>query len=260
MSENSNAKSASRALDILVHFESVRRPQRAIDIAEALQLPRSSTDQLLKTLLNAGYLVFFPDGKTYFPSARLSPFSEWMADTYHQAELSRILSEVHASTGHTVTIAMQNDCFMQVMDYRGDWIAAPVSVGLRTPLVGSAIGGALLTTQGESEVRKLINRALRLRVLKGKPIDLAGVSRLLNAYRQCGFAWTRLPLAGSQEAGPKGELLSVAVPLPRRLSRVPMSLGIAGPAHRLIDHERDIARMMRSSIQRNLPPSAKSAA
>ncbi|OYX21979.1 MAG: hypothetical protein B7Z04_00960 [Rhodobacterales bacterium 32-66-9] len=51
------SKSAVRALDVLEHFAAVRRPLRATDIANALDLHPSSADQLLKSMVDAAYLL-----------------------------------------------------------------------------------------------------------------------------------------------------------------------------------------------------------
>src|SRR5690606_14818464 len=56
------SKSAVRALDVLEHFAAVRRPLRATDIAHALDIHPSSADQLLKSMVDSGYLLIDPEG------------------------------------------------------------------------------------------------------------------------------------------------------------------------------------------------------
>ncbi len=51
------SKSATRALDILEYFAMVGRPLRAREIAQAFDFHASSTDQLLKTMVDSAYLI-----------------------------------------------------------------------------------------------------------------------------------------------------------------------------------------------------------
>src|SRR5215207_9910991 len=112
MDERNFAKSAARALDVLELFAREKRNLRASEIAYALDLPRSSADQLLKTLLRAGYLSLCPYAKTYFPSPRLVGFGTFITGVYDRSEmLGEMLSEVHEATGHIVTLVVQTDCF-----------------------------------------------------------------------------------------------------------------------------------------------------
>jgi len=64
-------KSAVRIMQIFEYFQDVGRPARAIEIGEALELPKSSAIGLLKTLVETGYLAFNTNTKTYFPSFRI---------------------------------------------------------------------------------------------------------------------------------------------------------------------------------------------
>src|SRR5579859_7494960 len=94
------AVSAIRALDILGEFRRLRRPLRAVELVDALGFPTSSTDQLLKSLVESGHLIFNRRAKTYFPSARLSPFGSWMSGLYFgEDRISRALEEISVATG-----------------------------------------------------------------------------------------------------------------------------------------------------------------
>jgi DNA-binding IclR family transcriptional regulator len=249
------SKSATRALNLLTYFAQTQEPMRALAIAAALDLPRSSADQLLKTLVGAGYLVFDPDRKTYFPSPRLSDFGGWIAGTYAgREELTRILYDLHDATGELVTLTMQNDCFMQVTDcLAASEAQARPTIGVQVPIVGSAVGGAVLTTKPFSELRRVVTRARRMRATGAGPTDLGGVSDLLLSYRHAGYAWSRRRGSGGAGAESREDMVSLAVPLPQRLSRISMALGLAAPARRVLNREREIAAAMRRCILRHLP-------
>ncbi|MDB5451556.1 MAG: hypothetical protein JWO33_134, partial [Caulobacteraceae bacterium] len=77
------SKSAIRALDLLEYFAVVKRPLRATDIAHAFNLHPSSTDQLLKTMVDSAYLLIDPLEKLYYPSPRLVRFANWLTSGYY---------------------------------------------------------------------------------------------------------------------------------------------------------------------------------
>ena len=71
------SRSATRALDVLEFFGEARRPLRAVEISRVLGMHPSTTNQLLKTMVDSAHLVFDAHSKTYLPSPRLARFSTW---------------------------------------------------------------------------------------------------------------------------------------------------------------------------------------
>ena len=67
---------------MLEYFGEARRPLRAVEIAKALELHASTTDQLLKTMVDSAHLVFDARSKTYAPSHRLAGFGAWVVESY----------------------------------------------------------------------------------------------------------------------------------------------------------------------------------
>src|SRR5687768_9688807 len=59
-----SVKSAVRVLDLLELLDRVGQLSHA-DIAEALEIPKSSLTQLLRTLVARGYIAFDPAAKAY---------------------------------------------------------------------------------------------------------------------------------------------------------------------------------------------------
>src|SRR5262249_32247139 len=104
-------KSGARAFELIEFFDAVRRPSRAVEIADALHIPRSSADQLLKTLVASGYLTFSGRQKTYYPSFRLARFGRWVADVYCGSDLLwDLLYELRDKTSQSAALTAQNDC------------------------------------------------------------------------------------------------------------------------------------------------------
>jgi DNA-binding IclR family transcriptional regulator len=248
------SKSANRALEVLDFFAAVARPARASEIADALGLARSSADQLLKTLVAGGFLVLSSRDKTYFPSLRLARFGRWIANCYPSVEaLHELVAYVHAQTRGIVTVTMQNDCFMQIVDFvyaeddphLAKALAASVQVGILVPVLSTAIGAAALSTQSNAEVRKLLQRA-RYRRASTPALDPESLFASLSRDHARGFSSRPTALRGEDE-----ELYwSVAVPLPAQREEARLVLGITGQKNALAANEADIAALMRNSIAR----------
>ena len=216
------SRSATRALDVLEVFGRVRRPLRAVEIARALDLHPSTTNQLLKTMVGSAHLTFEAGARTYLPSPRLARFGAWMMEVFGSDEALRLLvREVQAATGETVTLATPNDLSMQIVDFIDAASATDADRaerGLCVSIFGSAIGGAYLSTLSDTEVRRLATRA------RIADRDLDAIMREIINVR--GEGVVAAPTSG-------GAIWSVAAPLTRARFPAPLVLGLAGPADRI---------------------------
>ena len=77
-----DVRSGARVLDILEFFLVHGGPAREVDIRMALHLPKSSTNDLLKTLLVRGLLTFNSKARINFPSFCLVKFGSWLSNFY----------------------------------------------------------------------------------------------------------------------------------------------------------------------------------
>lgn len=240
------SRSATRALDILELFGEARRPLRSVEIAEALGTHSSSTNQLLKTMVDSAHLIFDAREKTYLPSPRLSSFAAWLGDTYgSDMPMRAMLEQVRARTGMVATVSVANDLFMQVLDLA----SSPGSGerGLRVSIFGSAIGSAYLAMLEPGEVARLAERA---RIPQAQlPDILHSASRI----RDLGFAEG----PASQEG-----FWFIAIPLPMRGLRTPAVLGLAGSPTEVQPRIAELVAIMREAIAGGLafepPPVSQS--
>ena len=211
----SMSRSATRALDVMEAFAEARAPLRAVDIARSLNLTPSTTNQLLKTMVESAHLLFEARSKTYLPSPRLARFSSWIAEIYGTGgKIRDLVCDVYAKTGMVVTVTTPSDLFMQIIDMAGP-DPHKAERGLHVSLFGTAIGSAYLSTLDETEVRRL---ALRARIPESALPDILVA---IEAIRKTGYA-----------DGPSThpEIWSIALPLPANGLCVPTVLGLAGPS------------------------------
>ncbi|MEO5587154.1 MAG: helix-turn-helix domain-containing protein [Novosphingobium sp.] len=232
------SRSATRALDVMELFGHLRRPLRAMEVAKALGTHSSTTNQLLKTMVDSAHLIFDAREKTYLPSPRLAAFGVWLGETYgSEKQVRAILDEVHARTGLVVTISTANDLDLQVIDLA----AGPDhggERGLRVSIFGSAIGSAYLAMMDDAEVVRLAERA---RIPEIQLLDL-----LHSAARIRHEGYAEGPITG-------GAFWSVAVPLPMRAMGAAAVLGLAGSPGEVQNRVGDLVAIMHEAIGRLNP-------
>jgi DNA-binding IclR family transcriptional regulator len=229
------SRSATRALDVLELFGRVRRPLRAVEIARALDLHPSTTNQLLKTMVESAHLTFEAAAKSYLPSSRLARFAGWMVESYGADErLRRLVRDLQAATGETVTLTTPNDLFMQVVELAGPpGRAEGAERGLRVSIFGTASGAAHLSTLPETEILRL---AIRARIA---PAEHAALIANAARVRRDGAA---------DGPSPDGMIWSAAAPLPDVAAPSPLVLGLAGPVARMKPEIQALKALMRGVI------------
>lgn len=157
-------------------------PVRGIaDMADALDLGRSTTHRYATTLVTLGYLEQGPSRK-YRLSSRVSDFGLSLLDSMGVRRLAREhLRDLRASTGRTVGLAILDESEVSYIDRwqgarRGQYaIDLGVGLGSRLPIHCSAAGKALLACLPEAEQRELIGK---LRLTRRTPHTITTKSAL----------------------------------------------------------------------------------
>jgi len=239
----SMSRSATRALDVLEQFGRLQRPLRAIEISKVLGLQPSTTDQLLKTMVDSAHLVFDAATKSYLPSPRLMEFSGWILEGYGgDARLRRLLRDLELGPAEVATLSTPNDLFMQILDLTGAGPEGPKAErGLRAPIFESAIGAAYLSSLTDAEIRRLATRAR---------IPTQEIPQLIEdaaRARQAGFADGPSPVEGTW---------SIAVALPAQGFAVPLVLGLTGRRERVQGRLAEVHAQVRAAIDRWISPPA----
>jgi len=249
--KKNQSKSATRALDIMGFLASSERPRRACDIAEAFDLARSSTDQLLKTLVDSGYLLIDPNTLCYAPSLRSAWIGHQLAKSVTNADrLREIIKEVHGESGEAVTLSVQNDCSMQMMAFAGGDYA--LEVGLQLPVLGSTIGSAVLTTKSSAAISKLIRRSRRQYVIAREDDWDETFFRQLQLFRMKGYSWRKIDGTSADRLRPPYDMWTLGIRLPDVCGVKDTVLGMAGPVWRVRAREGEMISLMRRAIRKNI--------
>jgi DNA-binding IclR family transcriptional regulator len=242
-------KSGARVLEVLEYFCVAMRPLRAVEISDALELPRSSANELLKTLVATGYLCFDKQLKTYFPSFRIVTLGHWLSSFYFGGgQVIDLMRHLNVATGHLVALTIENDGYMQLVGVvEGDAdLGYPQVVieGYKVPLVGTACGSALLMTKDDEQVARAIAKSKGMKREALRDDEIETTLDLIRSFRARGYAtsfWSARP-----------DSQSIAVPLPRTQIGVQLVVGFGGLPQEMCAHEAELAQVLIDSVRRFL--------
>jgi DNA-binding IclR family transcriptional regulator len=220
-------ESADRVLRVLEIFGPTDRELTLSDIAERMQLPKSSVHRLLATLIARGYVE--RDGQNHRYSLGIRLF-EVGSNVIHgrglHAAAHPILEELTMATGETSHLAVSSGTeavYVYKMDSHST-IQMPSRVGGRAPGHATSIGKVLLAW-GASDIRKEIGEHPLKAYTRNTIVELRRLDTELELVRKRGYA-TDLE---EFEIG----LRCIAAPVHDMTDRVIAAVGIAAPAIRL---------------------------
>ncbi len=242
--DNSVVKSVGRVLGVLELFKDRRRPMTATEICNHLQLPKSSANALLKSLVTLGYLSLNSPGKQYFPTLAVTHLGDWLAGKlFSSAETLNALEDIHTETQETVTLSMPNGLSMQFVTVLPSTF--PISLNLHegflTPLFGSGVGTAQLSTRADEEITRLVKQANRRASSSKRKIDLDKVMADVEAARSQGYAE-----AYDQVSSDSG---AIAMPIPRGEIDRNLVVAVGGLSARIRQRKQLIIRTMRKALR-----------
>jgi DNA-binding IclR family transcriptional regulator len=237
-------KSCARMIDVLEYFHERARPAREVDIRAALRLPKSSANDLLKTLLQRGYLTLDPATRTYFPSFRLAKFGSWLSNFYFGGDkLSRLMHELSEETGESVVLSAPSDCMMQILSMEDKAHRYDYLEGTFIDIVNTATGRACLMTKTNIEIMNIARRAARFRPQDKSPEALERVVQMIEGFRQQRY---------SCSVAPKTRDITIGVPLPPGHTPIPLFVGVGGSERSIKNREAAIAQAIYAAVDRNL--------
>ncbi len=244
-SASSVIKSTERTLAVLEAFQTWKRSAGARELARTLNMPRSSTNALLASLVTLGYLWFDPKNATYFPTLKVGLLGDWLIGSVRRDRtLNGIVQEINTATGETVSLAVRTGFDMQFVTIVPSTfpVALNIMEGALAPLFESAVGMAWLGAQDFEDVEML---AVAYNRQPGvKPIAMTEVQRRLREVAEKGAAVAYdkvLPDTGA-----------IAVVFPRPTQGQTIVIGAGGPEDRIRRAETQIITLIRRLIRQSL--------
>lgn len=149
---------------ILEFFRDTRRPATARELADALAMPRSSTNVLLRSLIAGGYLRYDEAPAAYFPTLRVFQLGGWLIDGFiNHPRIDAAMRRLSEATRETVCLWMQVGTSLSLVSVipAVQPISLTLQTGMTAPVFGSGVGRALLAFLADADVRALRERWLR---------------------------------------------------------------------------------------------------
>lgn len=246
MADN-RVKSAQRVLQVLEYFDEIRRDASVMDIARALSMPQSSTTELLRTLVDMGYLSYKVEGRRYMPTHRVALLGSWIqSQLFSGGRLVRMMEELGETTHETVILGEYSGLSVRYIYVVQSRMTMRLHVGPGTvrPLALSGMGQLFLSSFPEDLVKTLLKRINSERA-NGEPIiDYPKLEGELRDIRKKGYHL--LTKGVNPGAG------IVAMMLPQTEDSLPLAIGIGGLAENIARNGPTLVQAIRSAIQRHL--------
>lgn len=154
-------KSADRVLTLLECVgESSRAPSHA-ELAEVLDIPKSSLTQLLKTLVARRWLVYSPEAKTYALGPGVLALARQVQRVGRLVDLAPdILARLSAAVGETSALNLRrgDESEVAVTVLSSQRLISVMREGDRAPLYATSGGKAILASLTESALAAYLAR------------------------------------------------------------------------------------------------------
>lgn len=236
-------KQAANVLEIIEYFAKRKRPATLSEMADDLGWPRSSTFNLIGTLIDKGYLYEPRTRGGYYPTPRWLVQSQAVSDAEPLPEAAyALVAEVAQETGETTAIvapAGTSVVFIHVVESAAS-IRYFAQVGHKLPLHASAAGRAILSQYSHEERLAVYRKVKFIKYARNTLTSIDEVEAEMRRSLQRGWF--------QSISGYSPDLCGVALPLPigpRRLSMV-----VAGPEFRCISRIEEMAQTMTQAVGR----------
>jgi DNA-binding IclR family transcriptional regulator len=233
--EQGGSRSVRRALEILEFLLQQGEPATVGAIIAAVQIPKSTAYELVRTLTEAGYLEPSGRGTELFLGRKL--FELGMAYR-SQIDLlrdgSQIVEELRDATGETVQLSvLENDMMLVLLKEEGSRSIRIISrVGSRVPVNWAAAGRLLVSDLDNTKLSALLKGSVRQSPTGRSITDVPKLIQQIRKFRKQGFA-TELNET-NEHAG------CVAAPVIDASGRCVAAISVVAPEHRLGKQNREV--------------------
>jgi DNA-binding IclR family transcriptional regulator len=240
-----NVKQAANVLDLIEFFAAHRRPATLAEIAKHFDWPRSSTFNLLGTLVNRGYLYEPRARDGYYPAPVLATLTAQIEEAQPiPHELHQLLEQLVEETGETAVLAAVSGAHALFVDA----VESPHAIrytarpGKRIPLHVTATGRALLSQLSPEERGVVLRKATFERYTPTTPMSIEAVETEI--VRSMRLGWFEGHAEYTDSLG--------GVALPLGLPHRQFAVLVAGPMFRVEHRTRELVETVRHFMAQHL--------
>ena len=239
-------RQVDNALDLLDLFARQKTPLTLTEIARSLGVPKSSTFNLIDTLLARGLLYEVHPRSGYYPTRRLFDLARDMmeGDSFLQL-IHGELGALSDSTGETVLLAArdpqnQNEIvYIDAVESKAP-IRYFAKVGDKRPIYTTSSGKAILSSYPAEERSRVLGALTYVAHQKNTVRNAEELAAVLDAAIARGWC--------EDNAEYTPDVMGIAVPI--RYGERRFGLALAGPVYRMQDRRDELAALLRSTAQR----------
>ncbi len=234
-------RQAANVIDLLEYFAERQRPATLAEIADDLGWPRSSTFNLVNTLVAKGYMYEPRARGGFYPSLWWQRVANSIADAEPlPAAIERLAKEVALRTGETASIVAPSGT-ASILIYSVEShqpIRYSSWVGQRNMIHASASGRALLTQFSPTERQALYRKIDFQRYTPTTPASPEEVEAAIKAGIARGYHLS--------EGEVTEDVAGIGVPLAVK-GRI-LSIVVAGPMSRCMPKVDELGRILREAV------------
>lgn len=237
-------RSAERALEILEISGANKKGLKHGEIAQALNIPKSSLSKLLGSLVAKGYLTLDTASRSYAIGPQVLVLASSYLASLDVVQISQpIVHEVMLKTGESASLMIKkgNEALIVYKEISNQpMIIATLNIGDLVPLYASACGKAMLAFLPGEELDRYFSSAELTPFTRKTITDAVMLKQELDAIRASGVAYSDEELYE--------DLFGMATPVFDWDHRVVASLTVSFPRMRLTPEKQEIiANVLRDS-------------
>lgn len=235
-------RQAANVVELLEFFARRGEPATLAEIADALQWPRSSTFNIVGTLVDKGYFYEPVARGGYFPSPR------WQNVVHRISEkdplpdaLVDLVDTIGETTGETTAVGTASGAFVIFLCVRESRqpLRYFAEVGTRVPIHASSAGRAILAQMTPDERQRIYRKIMFEEYSGTTPMRVEQVEAALQAAVERGYH--------QSDSEYIADLAGVSFPIALGTRR--LSIVVAGPTSRCLERRPETARIMAAAIR-----------
>ncbi|WP_373356569.1 IclR family transcriptional regulator [Pseudoroseicyclus sp. CXY001] len=235
-------KQAANVVELLEFFARHGEAATIAEIADTLQWPRSSTFNIIGTLVEKGYLYEPRTRGGYFPSPRWQTIIRQIDERDPvPTALIELVDTIAERTGETTAVGSASGLHVIFLYARESQqpIRYFATVGTRVPIHASSAGRAILAQMSEKEREQLYRKLVFEKYSDSTPMGIEKIEGELRAAAERGYHQSNSEYIA--------DLAGASLPLPMGGKR--LSIVSAGPVSRCIGRRAEMAGIIRSAIE-----------
>jgi DNA-binding IclR family transcriptional regulator len=188
---SSESRSVRRTLDIFELMLGEREPLNVTAIIARLRIPKSTAYELVRMLVDTGYLERGRRPGSYFLGRRLFELGmAYRSQVDLLKEGSHVVEALRDRTGETVQFSvLENEMMLVLLKEESRQPIRIIShVGTRVPVNWAAAGRLLVSDLADAELRRLLERSARPSPTGRAPTDVNTLVAQIRRARTQGYA------------------------------------------------------------------------